>query len=223
MLEEILRAKADEKVANFQKRLTFTNYEVWGIKIPELRKMSKEYANEDGLNELFNTPTICLEHHLLRGMACVNSKLSYEKKLEYLERYLDECDDWISTDVVSLKPKKDDEIKYFDLILQWAKSGECWKERMAFTEMLSIYSKKAEYLDRIIKEIKGNNSEEYYVKMAKAWLISNLYIYFQPDTNRLLEEKCLDKITQNKAICKIRDSYRVSDEHKQLVKLLRIS
>lgn len=222
-LEQILRKNSDKKQADFTRKLTFTKYNIWGIKIPQLRKISKSYANEMGLKELFQIPIICFEHQLLRGMAIANSKLSLEDKLEYFTKYIDDCDDWMGTDVVSLKPKADKESQYFEQLLKWAKSGECWRERFAFTEMLSIYSKKEDFLERIINEIKGNNSEEYYVKMAKAWLISMLYINFPNTIHKLLEEKCLDKFTQNKSICKIRDSLKATSEQKEAVKALRIS
>lgn len=222
-LEKLLFEYSDKKHAEFSRKLTFTKYDIWGIKIPLLRKISKPYANEEGLKELFDTRIFCFEHQIIKGLAIANSKLSLQDKLKYFNKYIDDCDDWMQTDTVSLKPKADEESQYFEQLLEWAKSGDCWRERFAFTEMLSVYSKKTEYLDRIIKEIKGNNSEEYYVKMAKAWLISMLYINFPVEITKLLKEKCLDKFTQNKAICKIRDSLQATLEQKEEVKALRIS
>ena len=54
----------------------------------------------------------------------------------------------------------------------------------------------------------------YYVKMAVAWAVSVCYVKFPIQTKRLLLANEMDDFTHNKAIQKIRESYRVSREEK---------
>ena len=62
--------------------------------------------------------------------------------------------------------------------------------------------------------------EQYYVRMAAAWAVSVCYVKFPSETKVLLVRRSLPKFTQNKAIQKIRESYRVPEEDKlELVKL----
>lgn len=53
--------------------------------------------------------------------------------------------------------------------------------------------------------------------MAEAWLICEMYIKFPRNTKEFLENNDLNKFTQNKAISKIHDSYRVSNEEKEIL------
>ena len=61
----------------------------------------------------------------------------------------------------------------------------------------------------------------YYVQMAAAWLLSVCYVKFPERTERFLEKNDLDDFTQNKAIQKIRESYRVSKEDKERLNRLK--
>ena len=54
--------------------------------------------------------------------------------------------------------------------------------------------------------------EDYYVKMGVAWALSIFYIKQQKLTLQLLQQNNLDDFTHNKAIQKIRESFRVSGE-----------
>ena len=54
--------------------------------------------------------------------------------------------------------------------------------------------------------------------MAVAWAISVCYVKFRDKTLKLLKIKELDIFVQNKAIQKIRESFRVSDEDKEMLK-----
>ena len=56
------------------------------------------------------------------------------------------------------------------------------------------------------------------MNMAVAWAISVCYVKFRDKTLKLLKIKELDIFVQNKAIQKIRESFRVSDEDKEMLK-----
>ena len=59
--------------------------------------------------------------------------------------------------------------------------------------------------------------------MAIAWLLSVCFIKYRANTLELLKSKKLSPFVQNKTISKIRESYRVSDEDKELVNKLKIA
>lgn len=77
------------------------------------------------------------------------------------------------------------------------------------------------YIDLILKIANNINSEEYYVKMANAWLISICYIKYPNKTKIFLNNTKIDKWTYNKSISKICDSKRISDKEKIVLKKLR--
>ena len=57
--------------------------------------------------------------------------------------------------------------------------------------------------------------------MAAAWAVSVCYVKFPEKTEVFLRKNLLDDFTHNKAIQKIRESYRVSKEDKERLKELR--
>ncbi len=57
--------------------------------------------------------------------------------------------------------------------------------------------------------------------MANAWLVQVCYVKYPEKTRHFLENSALDDFTHNKAIQKIRESYRVSREEKEELKLLK--
>ena len=65
------------------------------------------------------------------------------------------------------------------------------------------------------------NRDEYYIKMAIAWLLAECFVKYPDETFGYLKQSNLEKWTFNKALSKICDSYRVPSEAKQQVKLLR--
>ena len=71
-----------------------------------------------------------------------------------------------------------------------------------------------DYLDMIFGLCDKYNTNDYYVNMAVAWLISICYIKYPDITIKYIKNNKLDDFTHNKVIQKIRESYRVSREDK---------
>lgn len=54
-----------------------------------------------------------------------------------------------------------------------------------------------------MRDCLNEKDDRYYVKMAMAWVIAEIFIKFRQSALRLLETKKLDKFVQNKTISKI--------------------
>ena len=65
-------------------------------------------------------------------------------------------------------------------------------------------------------------SEEYYVNMMAAWFFATALAKQYAAALPLFEKKRLDPWVHNKAIQKAVESFRVTDEHKQYLKQLKI-
>lgn len=65
--------------------------------------------------------------------------------------------------------------------------------------------------------------EDYYLKMMAAWYFATALAKQWNDAIPYLEKKCLEPWTHNKAIQKALESFRVSDEHKQYLRTLKIN
>lgn len=91
---------------------------------------------------------------------------------------------------------------------------------MCFVLLLDYYIEQ-EYLEKIFNLCNNYNTNDYYVKMAVAWLISICYIKYPDATLDYIKNNKLDDFTHNKVISKIKDSQRVSKEKKKYLDTLR--
>lgn len=107
---------------------------------------------------------------------------------------------------------------YIDQFLQ----GSEFEVRVGLVILLSHYTSEPDYVKAIFDRIdQVKDREEYYIKMAVAWLVAECFVKHQDAAWDYLASDRLPKWTQNKAISKIRDSYRVSLEVKDLLKEFR--
>ena len=113
-------------------------------------------------------------------------------------------------------------IDFFDVASSLAFSDNEFLSRVGIVIMLSHYVNSM-YIDEIIKVVSSLESNYYYVNMALSWLISVLFVEFRTNTLELLKQRILPAFVQNKAIQKIRDSYRVSKEDKEMLLLYKIN
>lgn len=84
--------------------------------------------------------------------------------------------------------------------------------------MMMGYYLEDDYLETVLDIIDKIESEFYYVNMASAWLVSVAFVKSREVALRFLRDNHLSDFVQNKAIQKITESYRVSDEDKTLVR-----
>ena len=63
--------------------------------------------------------------------------------------------------------------------------------------------------------------EEYYIRMAIAWLVAECFIKYPDETLAYMKVTKLPDWTYNKAISKICDSYRVDLEIKNTLRKIR--
>ena len=88
-----------------------------------------------------------------------------------------------------------------------------WSNRVAFVLLLAYYIND-ECIDQILFICNDFKTEDHYVKMAIAWLLSICYIKEKEKTFVFLKKNAMDPWIQNKTIQKIRESNRVSKEEK---------
>jgi 3-methyladenine DNA glycosylase AlkD len=103
------------------------------------------------------------------------------------------------------------------------KSQKEFETRTGLVCLLDLFMGE-EYLLTIYESIESlKDRDEYYVKMAIAWLLTECYIKFPNKTEVFMNRTELNNWTFNKAISKICDSYRVSIEDKDKLRKMRKS
>ena len=87
--------------------------------------------------------------------------------------------------------------------------------------MLLSHFARDEYADRAFEILDSLDNDSYYVKMASAWAISVYFVHCPEKTMHFLNNNRLDDFTFNKALQKITESYRVSDETKSIIRKMK--
>ena len=229
MIEEIrnkLISLSDSKYKDFNKSLCpDTKKEMLGIRVPILRNLAKEIVNENDWEKFVkNDNTKYFEEVLLQGLIIGYSKLEFEEKLEYIKLFVPRIDSWAISDtfVPTLKVKGKDLEAYWNFILPYTKSEKEFDVRFAIISILDYYLTET-YIDEVISILDNINNEGYYVKMGVAWTIAEIAIKFNEKAMRYLNGKNnLDKFTYNKSLQKMIESYRISNEQKQILKKMKI-
>lgn len=134
---------------------------------------------------------------------------------KYFYKYLDLIDNWALADTFcsSLKKFKKDN-KYFIECLNLLNSNKEYYIRVGIVSILDYYITN-DNLNLIFKNINNIKVDTYYVNMAISWLLCEIFINFKEETIKYLETCKLNDFIINKAIQKIRESYRVSKYDKE--------
>ena len=88
--------------------------------------------------------------------------------------------------------------------------------------MILCHFIQADYLNRIFQLLDSIQSEKYYVEMAKAWLVAELFTKFPSKTLDYLSHDQLSTFAHNKAIQKACESRRISTEDKQHLRTFKL-
>lgn len=111
----------------------------------------------------------------------------------------------------------------FDIALEQAKKYLKYKDpfiqRWGYVMFISKLGRGHAY--ELLKLIKDH--DHYYVQMGEAWLIAELAVDEPDKVYKWMRENNIKYNINGKAIQKICDSYRISDEWKERFKALRIS
>ena len=222
-----LYSMSDEKYRKFSMSLLPGIENVIGVRLPDLRKLAKDIAkSEYALFYLESDTDGIFEENMLHGMVTAYIKTDFEEKIKLIERFVPLINCWSVCDsfCTSLKPMKklkaEQRQELFNFLKPYFLSDKEYFVRFAVV-MLMVCFDDEDYLEKNFEMILKITHSGYYVKMAVAWAISVFFVTDSKLTKKYMESGCFDDDTLLKAIGKIRDSYRVSDDDKQYVFNLR--
>ena len=206
----------------FNRKICQTKYTMLGIKVPILRKITKDllkkYSYQDILNNLDENIYECL---LIKGIIIGSIDIPLNERLKLIDNYLPQIDCWALCDIFvgNLKFVK----KYPQEILNYVNNLLNYQEeyylRFVIVILLTYYLNDIYYQD-VLNILLSIKSDYFYVKMALAWAYSiSIIKYFDKTINFLSNnQNNIDKWTYNKALQKGRESFKLSKEQKERLK-----
>lgn len=213
-----LKSLKDDKYREFSQGLCISKYEMLGIRIPILRKIAKQIKDISFLDVVLNN---YFEEVMLEGLVIANIK---DEKLfyKYFKKYIKKIDDWSLCDTFcnSIKIVRKYQDKYFKEAIKLCKSDKEYIVRVGLIIILDHFIYESNLKD-ILETVDNIKLDKYYINMAQAWLICELYISYPEEIEKYLKNNHLSKFTHNKAISKIRESFRVSQSQKDYLNTLK--
>ncbi len=196
----------------------------FGISIPELRKFAKKIAKHDYKVLFKGNKFDTFELRLLHAFTIGYIKDDIENILKYFEDFIPYVDDWAVNDSLcqNFRIAREYPTQVWNMLMKYKFSTKEFESRIVSVTLLSHFLND-EYIDKVLDILNILNTNDYYSQMGVAWAVATamgkypektLY-YLKSDKNKL------DKITYNKSLQKIRESFRVSDEIKKLTKQMK--
>jgi hypothetical protein len=130
-------------------------------------------------------------------------------------------DNWAVNDSINPACFKKHKAELIDKVQSWISSEATYTCRCGMKILMANYLDedfKPEYLD-LPADLR---SDEYYVNIMTAWLFSEALVKQWDAAVIYIETHRLDAWTNNKAIQKACESYRISDEKKAYLKTLKV-
>ena len=224
MILEEIRGLADEEYKKFHGGLIpGVKTEFLGVRVPKLRAVAKRITKEEWREFLkeYKNSTI-YEIIMLYGMVLAEADCEFEEKLGYVRKFIPQIDNWAVCDVVcgDLKDIKKNRKKMYEFLQPYLLSDREYEVRFAVVVLMQYYITE-EYIDTVLDWYGKICVDAYYVKMAVAWGLSVCFVKFRDKTLAFLQNCEIDRFTYNKAIQKIQESCRVSEEDKKMLKNMK--
>lgn len=220
-LVHILQDNSDQKYNDFNRKIINSGVVTIGCTTPFVRKIAKNYSLEQVLKFPLHE---YYEVDLLRGIVISYSKIPYEQKKDLLDDFAATIENWAVCDCNCIKVSNKERELYFEYFCKLLSDERTFVCRYGVVNLLANYLDE-EYICRIFTSLRSVRIwGEYYVDVAVAWLIATAVVKCRDATVKYMENEgreVLNNFAYNRALQKMRDSFRVSDEDKQWTRSLK--
>ena len=202
-IQERLFSMRDETYAAFSAKLipTVEPDRFIGVRSPQLRAIAKELKN-NASEFLSALPHRYHEENMLHAyLLCVGS--DYATVVEQTERSLPFADNWADCD-----PR----------IEKWMSAEHEYTVRFGIGTLMRHYLD-ADFRPEHLRRVAEIHRNEYYIKMMQAWYFATALAKQWDATLPMLDS--LEPWVRAKSIQKAIESFRVSPDHKDLLRTLR--
>ncbi len=213
-----LKKYQDDEYKKFTSALKVNN--LLGVRNPILKNIAKEMVKNNDYVSFLNEKHTYHEENMIHMYILSFIK---DKELVYneLDKFVPILDNWAVCDsLLNIKLIDKNRDYFYSLINKYKNSDKEFEIRFSIIMLLSHYVV-SEYVDDIFKVIEEVKNDFYYTKMGIAWLLCELMIKFRDKCMEYIKISKLDDFTFNKAIQKMNESFRISDDDKIYLKSLK--
>ncbi|MBO5060977.1 MAG: DNA alkylation repair protein [Clostridia bacterium] len=213
----------DEEYKSFHSRLMPTvNPElIIGVRVPLLRKLSKEFAKTaEAQDFLLTLPHRFYEENNVHAFVIEEIK-DFDEALAKTEEFLPYIDNWATCDMFMPKVFKKNTDKLLAKIREWICSDKPYTVRYAIGLLMKLYLDE-EFNEEFLELAASVKSEEYYVNMMIAWYFATALAKQYDAALPYITDRRLEAWTHNKAIRKAIESNRIDTATKHFLRAYTI-
>ena len=197
----------------------FKNY--YGVRLPELRKIAKKIVKEKRY-DFFNESHTSFEELTIHAYAIGYLKEDINICLNYVKEFIPLVDNWSVNDSLcqNMKFARKYPKEVFEFLKSMKESNNEWEIRIIAVTLLSHFLTN-EYIDEVIDILDNLKAQTYMSKMGVAWSFATIMAKYEDKMFIYLKTSKLDDWTYNKALTKMKESYRVSDNAKEKIRFMK--
>ena len=200
-----LKENSDAKYKDFIAKLvpTIEKDTVIGVRMGDLRRLAREIRKEENLDIFNEAKFYYREEKLLYALCIFKMSESFDAAMNALDKFLPHIDSWEVTDLVAgeLIIKEAQREKAFQKALSYVHSSDEYTIRLGLVIMNKKFNDKA-HIEKILDALKSISLDAYYVNMAAAWLLCELYFTDKAKVDEFLSSDAISteikKMTQQK-------------------------
>ena len=221
-ITERLHMLADDDYRIFQSRLVpnVLPEKILGVRIPQLRKFAREIHGSSCAREFIANPShTYYDENNLHGIL-IGWENDYELTLRMLNEFLPFVDNWATCDIIAPRIFS----KYLDDLSEqidvWLGSEHTYTVRFGVDMLIRHYTGDHLSISQL-EQVAGLEAGDYYIDMAAAWYFATVMIEHPEPVLTLFETGRLNEFVCRKAIQKAIESYRIPDDLKAHLRLIR--
>ncbi len=212
----------DLKYKAFHSRLmpTVPDEKVIGVRVPQLRKLSKVFAKDTEAAAFLNAlPHKYYEEDNIHAFVIEQIK-DFDTALSETEKFLPYIDNWATCDMFLPKTFKVNKEKLLPHVKKWLTCDKTYTIRFGMGVLLKLFLD-GDFKPEYLKWVADVKSEEYYLRMMQAWYFATALAKQYDSAILYLTEQRLDTWTHNKTIQKAIESYRIDVNTKAYLRTLK--
>jgi 3-methyladenine DNA glycosylase AlkD len=207
----------DTKYRDFHKKLLKNDrIQLIGVRTPQMRKLANELKGEWQSLRAFPNDY----YEVLFVKCSVAGTLPFLAYCAAAEELVPQLDNWAACDCFHNKAVAKHREEFLPFIKKWLADEREFVHRYGLVSLLHDYVTE-EYLPLIFSAANACNAEQYYVTMAAAWLIAEVLVKYYGKGVAFLRGGTLPAAVHNKALQKARESFRLTAEQKEALKMMK--
>lgn len=206
-----LKENSDAKYKDFIAKLvpTIDKDTIIGVRMGALRSLAREIRKEENLDIFNEAKFYYREEKLLYALCLFKMSESFDKAMEALDEFLPYIDSWEVTDLVAgeIIIKKAQREEAFQKAQSYLLSEDEYTIRLGLV-ILNRKFNDDEHIDKIFTALKSISLDAYYVNMAAAWLLCELYFTDKVKVDEFLLSEAISMDIKKMTRQKIRESLK---------------